>query len=64
MIKPIANPEKKGLEMECRRCGHEWEYKGNNHYVCCCPHCRTSIMIHKKIIKLDSQKTEGGCDSI
>lgn len=64
MIEQILSSEKNGLEIKCKRCGHTWKYKGKNQYVCCCPHCRTSIMIHKKIIELDSQKIEGACDSI
>ena len=30
-------------ELTCQRCAHRWVYRGCNHYVCCCPHCHTTV---------------------
>jgi len=33
------------MEMKCKRCGHEWSYKGKSTYYCSCPNCKTSVKI-------------------
>ena len=40
--------EVKGVRLSCQRCHYSWVYTGNNPYVCACPHCRTSVTVHKK----------------
>ena len=34
-------------QLRCRRCGHIWDYKGNNPYICSCPYCRTTVSLNK-----------------
>jgi DNA-directed RNA polymerase subunit RPC12/RpoP len=33
------------VELKCKRCGREWDYKGQKEYYCSCPDCRTSVKI-------------------
>ena len=40
--------EIKRIKLSCQRCHYSWTYTGNNPYVCACPHCRTSVTVHKK----------------
>ena len=35
-------------EQKCKRCGHEWDYKGKSEYYTTCPKCKTSINVRKK----------------
>lgn len=30
------------VELECQRCGREWDYGGSRHYATC-PNCKTSV---------------------
>ena len=46
--KQKSSIEVKGVKLSCQRCHYNWAYTGNNPYVCACPHCRTSVTVHKK----------------
>jgi len=36
------------MKLKCKRCEHEWEYKGKSEWYVCCPTCKTSIRIKKE----------------
>lgn len=44
----VISKQKKGKVLKCHRCGHFWPYKGNNPFVCSCPHCKTTVSVNKK----------------
>lgn len=33
------------LQVECHRCGYEWQYTGSSDYYASCPQCKTSVPI-------------------
>jgi ribosomal protein S27E len=33
------------MNVKCRRCGHEWNYKGKSLWYICCPTCMNKIRI-------------------
>jgi len=35
------------MELECQRCGKEWDYKGDSNYYASCPNCKTSVKVEK-----------------
>ena len=50
--------EVKGIKLSCQRCHYSWTYNGNNPYVCACPHCRTSVTVHKKHDRIRAEETK------
>lgn len=40
-------------EVECEKCGHNWEYSGQSDHFCTCPSCKSSV-------KLEGETTEDG----
>lgn len=49
MFKEVTIPEKIGIEIICKRCGRQWIYTGKSKFVCCCPSCKTTITLNRKI---------------
>jgi DNA-directed RNA polymerase subunit RPC12/RpoP len=39
-------------EITCNRCNHKWLYGGKSDFICSCPKCRTSIVLHPKRKKI------------
>ena len=37
--------------MKCKRCEHEWEYKGKSEWYATCPKCYRKIKIIEKEVK-------------
>ena len=37
------------MEMKCKRCGNEWDYKGQSEWYVTCSNCKTSIRIKELI---------------
>ena len=46
------------VELKCKRCEREWDYKGNKTWFTSCPDCKTSVKIKDVNVALD----EGGKD--
>jgi len=34
---------------KCKRCGYEWIYLGKSEYYACCPRCKSSVKLNKKV---------------
>lgn len=32
-------------ELQCKNCGHEWAYKGQNKWWATCPHCLWKVKV-------------------
>jgi len=45
------------MKMYCKRCKHEWNYKGKSKWYVSCPICKTSIPI-KKGVKENGNKRD------
>lgn len=39
------------VKLKCKRCGREWEYKGEKEYYTSCPDCKTSVKIKEMLIE-------------
>lgn len=39
------------MELECRRCGHGWDYKGKSEWYATCPHCLNKVRIEERTVK-------------
>ena len=33
------------IKLRCKRCEHEWTYRGKNTYWASCPHCYTKVKV-------------------
>lgn len=33
------------VQLQCKRCGHEWSYKGKNPWRARCTYCGTTVMV-------------------
>jgi len=31
--------------LQCKKCGKEWDYKGDNKFYATCPDCKSSVKI-------------------
>ena len=36
------------MRLKCKRCGHEWDYKGKNPYYATCPFCLSKVKVKRK----------------
>ncbi len=36
------------MELECKSCGYEWDYKGESDYYATCPNCHYKVKISAK----------------
>ena len=36
------------MKIKCKKCEHEWEYKGKSKFYVTCPHCYNKINIQSK----------------
>jgi len=36
------------MKIKCKKCKHEWEYKGESKYYVTCPRCHKNINIENK----------------
>lgn len=35
------------MKIKCKKCGHEWEYKGKSKYYVTCPRCYSKVNTQK-----------------
>jgi len=41
------------MKVKCKRCDHEWDYRGKSLWYTSCPKCKTSINVKKlKLIEM------------
>lgn len=40
------------MKVKCRKCNHEWEYKGKSKFYVTCPNCYNKVNIQKKLDSL------------
>ena len=43
------------MKIKCKKCNHEWEYKGKSNYYVTCPHCYNKIRKDGKDTKKKSK---------
>jgi DNA-directed RNA polymerase subunit RPC12/RpoP len=39
------------MELECQKCGREWDYQGDSDYYATCPNCKSSVKISEQKVK-------------
>lgn len=39
-------------ELECQRCGYEWNYTGEQEHYCTCPACMTSVPVDRTVAEV------------
>ena len=45
------------MKIKCKKCNHEWEYKGHSKYYVTCPECYNKVNIQIQV-KGGSKKNE------
>jgi len=36
-----------GIHLHCKKCGHDWTYKGQSIYYATCPSCHTMVKVNQ-----------------
>ena len=53
------NNNKQEIFLNCKRCCHEWTYRGSNKWIASCPHCKTSIYLVKQFLEVNNVRDKG-----
>lgn len=46
------------MELECNKCGYEWDYQGQSDYYATCPNCHYKVKITAKAKVVDSENKQ------
>jgi hypothetical protein len=46
------------MKKKCKKCGHEWDYKGKSKIYVTCPQCYSKIKINNYCLKGGSKKND------